>query len=98
VAIREHNGLGDAEIRVVAGARSRDRDHVAFFYRMPRPAIANENARAGQFQVPVGYLAGAILHVDVKMRVRIDPFHLGDDARQVDLLGVIEHRRTGMVG
>jgi len=30
--------------------------------------------------------------------MRIDPFHLRDDARKVDLFGVIKHRRAGMMG
>jgi len=97
MSVRKHDGLRDAEVRIIPGPRAGHRHHVAFLDRVPLPAVADQDARAGQFQIPVGDFACHIFHVNIEMRVRIDPLHPSHYARQVDLFGVVEHCRTGMV-
>jgi len=93
----KHDSLRDAEVRIIPGPRAGHRHHVAFLDRVPLPAVADQDARAGQFQIPVGDSARRVFHVDIEMRVRIDPLHPGHYACQVDLLAVVEDRRAGMV-
>src|SRR5579871_129571 len=97
MAVRKRNHFGRADARIILGLGAFHRNRIALLDRVAMPSVANEDAGAGQFEVPVHHLAAAVFHVQVKVGVRIGPFHFRDHAGNIELLIGIELGRAGMM-
>ena len=70
----------------VLGLIALNGDLRAHFERSLGEPAPQHDVGAAAFHHPIGHCAVRVLHVDVNPGVRIDPFHVGDLARQMDRL------------
>ncbi len=64
---------------------------------MSGPAGTRQRIDALQFEIPVGYAAVCVRHINVEAHVRIGPFHLGDDTGHLENLINVILRREGVM-
>jgi hypothetical protein len=73
----------------VLGKKTFHGDMIADLKRILPPALLEQNRNRAQLTVPVRHFPAALIFdIDVKVRVRIHPFHFRDGARQLD--GLVE--------
>src|SRR5579863_5529059 len=77
------------EVRSVARAPPEYGNCIAGFHRIACPSLPSQHIGRKSFKLPLDHFAGVVLHVQIKMDVRILPVHFSDNARDRDWLGVV---------
>ena len=73
----------------ISGGTENNSDLVAGFKRVARPAGATQDARTVGLDAPIDDFAGAVLHVQIDLGMRVGPDEFGDGALNSDAGGFV---------
>ena len=91
LAVRQHEVASVGAVRAVLRAETLDADLGPGLERVLGESAADQRIGRAAFDHPLRHRAVGVLDVEMDPRVRVDPFHLGDDALERHRLG---RRRT----